>query len=1058
MDRNGCRRETQAATAGVLDLKYHAHPAEACLCDAELPPDAPAPPSEREEEASASVSGTLADMVPERSTAGLCQAPEPGIVDQVPEPEPDLSPGPGLGRGPVPRQGSGRAGQSFLRPATCPNPSPSPSQSGIRSQSRLRHPPPPPPPLQQQQQQQQQQGQGLKREPLPPPPPQQQQQQQQQQLQTPVSLCEPPAVQSYCDISGDASGDAAAAAAAAAAAGGDRSHPCSQAWMDAGSVWSSVQRHGEELQRRQRAAAAAAASPPRRRLSFVSAAGAGAAAAAAAWWRGPLKRFLQHVRTQVIVTARVVAKDPYTVVVPLLLLVAMLALGLWGTFSVANAIRDGRRQAALNSATDFAATLKSHIAATVAPASTFKTLIEMNPSWTEVNRTFHERAPALVQKGRMNDAVLTIVLCPQGIAAAIVPWDLPAWGQVYGLNLLRETAWRSDALKTVSMHDSGMVMTGPSRLRAGMMGIVTRYAVFVPGGPNETFGFSGGSAHNCSQCYEPPAPGSDPGAVGMRFWGFAQLNVDWNVLLHNVTQMYDLCERDGLNFNMTYIEPVNKTNVSIANCTLSGRGGGSGGGGGGRGGGLGPNPILVNITTMQNSWVLAVTDARGWTPDWLPLVVAAVVVVSLWVAVAMAIILINRREHMWLLQAMLPKKVIATLRRGEEYAEAFECVTVLFSDIVSYTTLASEMEPIKVVRLLNEMYSEFDALVDQFECYKVETIGDAFMAVSGTQGEDALAAAVKVARLAQAMIERTRVLVSADGQKIQIRIGLHSGPVVGAVVGFKMPHFCLCGDTVNTASRMESNSKPMRIHVSDSTAALLEAAAAGEGFQLERRGVIQVKGKGPMETHWLLPPSGRYSGGGGAATAAATVSAATQPPPTEEDGSKVEGTVMLKVMEAGPAAAAAGAEEPPPALVDSLAEAAAAVAGPETPSPSPAPWASAARAAASSLCGTPFPSPAGGAAAAAAAGGGPSPSSWLGMTASNARRRFSEAGSLNTASYGQADGGGGGSTGGGSGGGGSGGLTMTCSGSGAAAATAAAKKPRTSVDLRLFQARQSRGR
>ncbi|EFJ41790.1 hypothetical protein VOLCADRAFT_98166, partial [Volvox carteri f. nagariensis] len=310
---------------------------------------------------------------------------------------------------------------------------------------------------------------------------------------------------------------------------------------------------------------------------------------------GQFQRLAQRMRTQLIVTARVAAKDPYAIVVPLLLLICMLALGLWGVFSVGNTIRDGRREAALNAATDFSNTLKSHIAATVAPASTVKTLVELNPDWPSINKTFHAVAPSL---------------------------------------------------------------------RAGMMGIVTRYAVFISGaGPDETFGFNG-SAYNCTPCYQPPSQSgtgssidNNSAAVGKRFWGFAQLNVDWEMLIRNITRMYDLCERDNLSFNMTYIDPVSYINRSIAAC----------------GGNLGPDPVFVHIDTMANHWVLA---------------------------------------------------VIATLRRGEEYAEAFQSVTVLFSDIVSYTTLASEMEPIKVVRLLNEMYSEYDALVDQFECYKVETIGD----------------------------------------------------------------------------------------------------------------------------------------------------------------------------------------------------------------------------------------------------------------------------------------------------------------------------------------------
>ncbi|GFR45757.1 hypothetical protein Agub_g7172 [Astrephomene gubernaculifera] len=643
---------------------------------------------------------------------------------------------------------------------------------------------------------------------------------------------------------GTASGTAAAGAFNLSSGQGSPLGPATSltsSWVDTETLWTAVQRNGQELQRRQRIAEELRPS----RASCVRDVGVVATRRVDAAWR----RFGQRVRTQLVVMARVAVKDPYTVVVPLILLMCLLGFGLWGVMSISSAISAGRRQEVLNSAVDFSASLTSHIAATVAPASTVKTLIELDPDWRSINDTFFEVAPKLFRKGKQQtEAILTIVLAPQGIVSAIVPSDLPAWQQVYGLDLLKNLSWRADALKTVALHQEGMVMTGPTRLRAGMMGIVTRYAVFIDGaGPNETFGFPG-SAYDCAPCYE-EATATTPSS---RFWGFAQLNVDWEILIRNTTRMYDLCDFNGLTFNMTYIDPVTHVNRSIASC-----------------GDLDPNPVIVEINTMHNRWVLAMSDARGWTPNWLPWVLAVVVVMSVWLAAAMAVILINRREHMWLLQAMLPKKVIATLRRGEEYAEAFECVTVLFSDIVSYTTIASGMEPIKVVRLLNEMYSAFDALVDQYECFKVETIGDAFMAVCGTQGEDAVSAAVRIARLAQAMVERTRVLVSADGQKIQIRIGIHSGPVVGAVVGFKMPHFCLCGDTVNTASRVETTSLPMCIQVSESTAALLAASRAG--FQLRPRGPVEMKGKGALYTHWLLQQQQQQqlassNAGGGAVT------------------------------------------------------------------------------------------------------------------------------------------------------------------------------------------------
>ncbi|CAH0596451.1 unnamed protein product [Chrysodeixis includens] len=205
-----------------------------------------------------------------------------------------------------------------------------------------------------------------------------------------------------------------------------------------------------------------------------------------------------------------------------------------------------------------------------------------------------------------------------------------------------------------------------------------------------------------------------------------------------------------------------------------------------------------------------------------------------------------------LLYQLLPKSVASQLIHGQSVvAETFEQVTIYFSDIVGFTALSASSTPMQVVDLLNDLYTCFDSIVENYDVYKVETIGDAYMVVSGLPERNGTRHACEVARMALALrdaVSRFRIRHRPQDQ-LKLRIGLHSGPCVAGVVGLKMPRYCLFGDTVNTASRMESNGEALKIHVSPDTKALLDLFGT---FHLECRGEVAMKGKGILVTYWLL--------------------------------------------------------------------------------------------------------------------------------------------------------------------------------------------------------------
>lgn len=204
-----------------------------------------------------------------------------------------------------------------------------------------------------------------------------------------------------------------------------------------------------------------------------------------------------------------------------------------------------------------------------------------------------------------------------------------------------------------------------------------------------------------------------------------------------------------------------------------------------------------------------------------------------------------------LLYQLLPQSVAAQLISGNPViAETFDEVTIYFSDIVGFTSISAQSTPMEVVKFLNDLYTCFDSIVEHYDVYKVETIGDAYMVVSGLPMRNGIDHAREIARLSLNLLNAVNnfKIHHRPNDPLKLRIGLHSGPCVAGVVGLKMPRYCLFGDTVNTASRMESNGEALKIHISEKTKLILDNFGT---FITKERGYIGVKGKGNLLTYWL---------------------------------------------------------------------------------------------------------------------------------------------------------------------------------------------------------------
>lgn len=215
---------------------------------------------------------------------------------------------------------------------------------------------------------------------------------------------------------------------------------------------------------------------------------------------------------------------------------------------------------------------------------------------------------------------------------------------------------------------------------------------------------------------------------------------------------------------------------------------------------------------------------------------------------------LQKRRTGDMLYEVFPKKVADQLKAGKKVEqETHENVTILFSDIVHFTNISQTMSPAKVCNMLDRLYLAFDELARKHEVFKVETIGDAYMGVTNLENNQDHDHVKRIAEFAIDAVEAAgNILIDEENPRkgyVRIRVGFHSGQVVSNVIGSLNPRFGLFGDTVNTASRMESNSISGKIHCSRQAAELL--AEQAPEIPIWKRGKIGVKGKGEMVTFWV---------------------------------------------------------------------------------------------------------------------------------------------------------------------------------------------------------------
>ncbi|GFR46778.1 hypothetical protein Agub_g8407 [Astrephomene gubernaculifera] len=506
-------------------------------------------------------------------------------------------------------------------------------------------------------------------------------------------------------------------------------------------------------------------------------------------------------------------RKPSTLVLPIVLFMLLCGMGLLATqYTAQKAVRQAEDYAREAVAASVASAVVSQLTVATRAVATLASYVEQHPTCADLDEHFSSLGRSILSWDADNNGGLPIVYQVQALPAMIISYSYPELppdlaAQLIGMDVLGRPDKREETLQHLNY--SSTIIIGPYLLLEGFHALFFEKAIVLPV-PDGNMSYTWGCGRQMSNCTNPICYSPDQ---SKKLWGTV-----WStIVLDNLQAGFNLQSLCGQYFYTLRQMPTDLNSASIiARSPVTPR-----------------RPVSVDIRAYNLHWVLELEPEKGWWPTWVVPCTATVVLASAAVAALVLWLLASREQHRALLCSMLPRRVVKQLQSGAcNVVESFQDpVTILFSDCVSYTTIASQLTPLQVVELLNDLYTVFDSLTVKHGCYKVETIGDAFMATAGCpHHEDPVSAAVRMAGMAQAMIHAVsnfnNSVTKALGIRIKIRVGLHSGPVVAGVVGVRMPRYCLFGDTVNTASRMESNSAPMCIHISSSTAALLVKAGA----------------------------------------------------------------------------------------------------------------------------------------------------------------------------------------------------------------------------------------